>query len=174
MPVDHYENFPVASLLLPRRLRRPVEAIYRFARGADDIADEGDASDAVRLQGLAEYRDELGRIERGEPPAGQDFAELAAIIAREWHLPVPVCATCSMRLRRMSSRSAMPITRNSSTTADVPPIRWAACCCIWSGGTAKKPAPLGLHLLRPATGQFLAGHRHRLAQAAHLSATWRP
>ncbi|WP_288129373.1 squalene synthase HpnC [Accumulibacter sp.] len=87
MPVDHYENFPVASLLLPRRLRRPVEAIYRFARAADDIADEGDASDAVRLQGLAEYREELDRIEGGEPPARQDFAELAAII-REWHLPV--------------------------------------------------------------------------------------
>lgn len=87
MPVDHYENFPVASLLLPRRLRRPVEAIYRFARAADDIADEGDASDAVRLQGLAGYREELDAIERGEPPAGQDFAELATII-REWHLPV--------------------------------------------------------------------------------------
>ena len=36
MPVDHYENFPVASVLLPKRLRRPIEAIYRFARGADD------------------------------------------------------------------------------------------------------------------------------------------
>ena len=34
----HYENFPVASLLLPRRLRQPIEAIYRFARGADDLA----------------------------------------------------------------------------------------------------------------------------------------
>ena len=87
MPVDHYENFPVASLLLPRRLRRPVEAIYRFARAADDLADEGDASDAVRLRGLAGYREELDAIERGEPPAGQDFAELATII-REWHLPV--------------------------------------------------------------------------------------
>lgn len=87
MPVDHYENFPVASLLLPRRLRRPVEAIYRFARAADDLADEGDASDEVRLRGLAGYREELDAIERGEPPAGQDFAELATII-REWHLPV--------------------------------------------------------------------------------------
>ena len=42
MGVGHYENFPVASLLLPARLRRPVDAIYRFARTADDIADEGD------------------------------------------------------------------------------------------------------------------------------------
>ncbi|MBK7674918.1 MAG: squalene synthase HpnC [Candidatus Accumulibacter sp.] len=89
MPVDHYENFPVASLLLPRRLRRPIEAIYRFARGADDIADEGDASDAIRLQGLAEYRTELDRIERGEPPAGEAFKELAAVVA-EWQLPVPL------------------------------------------------------------------------------------
>ena len=49
MPVDHYENFPVASILLPARLRRPIEVIYRFARAADDIADEGEASDAERL-----------------------------------------------------------------------------------------------------------------------------
>lgn len=87
MPVDHYENFPVASLLLPRRLRRPIETIYRFARGADDIADEGDASDAERLQGLADYRDELDRIERGEGPATPAFNELALVIA-EWQLPV--------------------------------------------------------------------------------------
>jgi len=37
MPVDHYENFPVASILMPKRLRKPVAAIYHFARAADDI-----------------------------------------------------------------------------------------------------------------------------------------
>jgi squalene synthase HpnC len=89
MPVDHYENFPVASLLLPRRLRRPIEAIYRFARGADDIADEGDASDAARLQGLADYGDEIDRIERGAAPPRPAFNELAEIIA-EWQLPTPL------------------------------------------------------------------------------------
>jgi squalene synthase HpnC len=36
-----YENFPVASLLLPRRMRPHVAAVYAFARAADDIADEG-------------------------------------------------------------------------------------------------------------------------------------
>ena len=41
--VDHYENFPVASLLVPAQLRRSA-AIYRFARHADDLADEGDAT----------------------------------------------------------------------------------------------------------------------------------
>jgi phytoene/squalene synthetase len=99
MPVDHYENFPVASLLLPRRLRRPIEAIYRFARGADDIADEGDASDAVRLQGLAEYGDELERIERGERRFGRPSTNWRRVIA-EWRLPVPCFATCSTPLRR--------------------------------------------------------------------------
>ena len=87
MPVDHYENFPVASLLLPGRLRRPIAAIYRFARGADDVADEGQASDAERLQGLAAYGAELDRIERGERPAGSDFVVLAEVIA-ERKLPI--------------------------------------------------------------------------------------
>lgn len=36
----HYENFPVGSLLVPRRLRPAVHAVYAFARGADDFADE--------------------------------------------------------------------------------------------------------------------------------------
>jgi squalene synthase HpnC len=89
MPVEHYENFPVASLLLPRRLRRPIEAVYRFARGADDIADEGDASDEERLRGLAAYAAELDRIERGQTPESPAFAELATIVA-EWKLPLPL------------------------------------------------------------------------------------
>ena len=59
MGVAHYENFPVASILLPRRLRRPVLAIYAFAREADDIADEGDASAADRLADLVAYRADL-------------------------------------------------------------------------------------------------------------------
>lgn len=48
----HYENFPVASRLLPRRLRGPVAAIYVFARRADDHADEGDRPAADRLAAL--------------------------------------------------------------------------------------------------------------------------
>jgi squalene synthase HpnC len=87
MPVDHYENFPVASFLLPKRLRRPIEVIYRFARGADDIADEGEASNEERLQALAEYNFELYRIEQGQSPTHPDFQELAKVIA-EWHLPL--------------------------------------------------------------------------------------
>ena len=87
MPAAHYENFPVASILLPARLRRPIAAIYHFARGADDIADEGEASDAERLAGLAAYRAELARIARRAPPTDPAFDELAEVIA-EWQLPL--------------------------------------------------------------------------------------
>jgi phytoene synthase len=45
----HYENFPVASLLLPAAMRPHIAAIYAFARAADDFADEGDRSQAERL-----------------------------------------------------------------------------------------------------------------------------
>lgn len=57
--VNHYENFPVASLLCPPHLRAPIVAIYHFARTADDIADEGDAPPAQRLADLAQLRQDL-------------------------------------------------------------------------------------------------------------------
>jgi len=80
LPVNHYENFPVASWLLPARLRPPIEAIYAFARGADDVADEGDLTDAERLAGLRRYRDALDEIGRGGNPAEPPFARLAAAV----------------------------------------------------------------------------------------------
>ena len=57
--VDHYENFPVASLLCPPALRPAVVAIYHFARTADDLADEGHAGPNERLEQLAAYREDL-------------------------------------------------------------------------------------------------------------------
>ncbi|MBI4194578.1 MAG: squalene synthase HpnC [Betaproteobacteria bacterium] len=87
MAVGHYENFPVASLFLPPRFRRPVTLIYRFAREADDFADEGDAPDHERLEQLDRFRRELRRIETGAPPEIAWFAALAEVI-REHHLPV--------------------------------------------------------------------------------------
>ncbi|MCX8017341.1 MAG: squalene synthase HpnC [Rhodocyclaceae bacterium] len=77
----HYENFPVASLLLPARLRKAVAAIYAFARSADDIADEGDWPAHERLTRLAEYLAELERLERNEPSAHPIFQRLAPHIA---------------------------------------------------------------------------------------------
>jgi hydroxysqualene synthase len=52
----HYENFPVASRLVPARMRPHVAAVYAFARAADDFADEGRASQAQRLAWLGEWR----------------------------------------------------------------------------------------------------------------------
>jgi squalene synthase HpnC len=86
LPVDHYENFPVASWLLPARIRPPIEAIYGFARGADDIADEGDAPDAERLRALDRYLAACDAMEgRREPEP--EFARIAAAV-RDYALPV--------------------------------------------------------------------------------------
>ncbi len=87
MAVNHYENFPVASVLLPERLRRPVELIYSFARQADDFADEGDLPPEQRLRKLAEFSSALDRIERREAPRLPLFAELAPVI-KAHRLPV--------------------------------------------------------------------------------------
>jgi phytoene synthase len=64
----HYENFPVASLLVPRRMRRHVAAVYAFARAADDFADEGTLPDAERLRLLDGWQRRLHHAAaRGEP-----------------------------------------------------------------------------------------------------------
>jgi hydroxysqualene synthase len=67
--VGHYENFPVASWLCPRALRPAVTAIYVFARTADDLADEGEATPEQRRADLRDYRAELHRVAAGAPPA---------------------------------------------------------------------------------------------------------
>ena len=79
MSVGHYENFPVASWLMPARLRPAVRAIYRFARTADDIADEGDATAEQRLEGLAAMHAVLDAIKRG---ADGGWPDLAAAVRR--------------------------------------------------------------------------------------------
>ena len=80
MPNSHYENFPVASPLLPRNVRVPVRSIYAFARSADDLADEGDATPTERLAALAAYEAELDRIEQQSAPHTALFQNLAAVI----------------------------------------------------------------------------------------------
>jgi squalene synthase HpnC len=76
----HYENFPVASLLLPPHLRHAVTVIYQFAREADDIADEGDASEAERLLALQGYEDELLLIQAYIQPEHPLFKELQNVV----------------------------------------------------------------------------------------------
>ena len=82
MAIDHYENFPVASILLPRRLRRAVEIIYHFARQADDFADEGNFSGEERLVKLNSFRTEIKRIAAQETPLTPLFRDVAEIVAQ--------------------------------------------------------------------------------------------
>jgi len=79
---SHYENFPVASRLLPVAMRPHVAAVYAFARVADDIADEGAAPPADRRARLKAWQNRLHRavaeqVER--PPAHRDELIAAAL-----------------------------------------------------------------------------------------------
>ena len=95
MSVDHYENFPVASIILPKYLRQPVISIYRFARAADDIADEGHESATERLTALRSFHEALHLIATGQRQLLADmpvylssiFVPLATTIA-EHQLPL--------------------------------------------------------------------------------------
>ena len=88
-PAEHYENFPVASWLCPPHLRRPIAAIYWFARTADDIADEGPATAAERLRDLEAYRSDLSAALSGGAASQRWPAVFGplAVAARDFHLP---------------------------------------------------------------------------------------
>ncbi|HXG57161.1 MAG TPA: squalene synthase HpnC, partial [Vicinamibacterales bacterium] len=77
---DHYENFPVASWLVPRRMRPHIAAIYAFARAADDFADEPGRLPDERLRLLAAWRAKLHRVARGEASDDPVFQALGHTI----------------------------------------------------------------------------------------------
>lgn len=77
---SHYENFPVASVLLPMRLRKPIGLIYAFARQADDFADEGNLMPEQRLTLLEGFKQELDRIRANAVPHTPLFVTLKATI----------------------------------------------------------------------------------------------
>ncbi|MEE2791213.1 MAG: squalene synthase HpnC [Acidobacteriota bacterium] len=70
MARDHYENFPVASWLLPKPMRRHIAAIYAFARTADDFADEGNADPNERIRCLDAWGHCLENCLSSGDPAG--------------------------------------------------------------------------------------------------------
>ena len=93
-PITHYENFPVASWLCPPHLRSPIAAIYWFARTADDLADEGDATAEERLNDLEAFRTDLVAASKNAPNASfastrwpHVFTPLTAAIAK-FSLPI--------------------------------------------------------------------------------------
>ena len=80
----HYENFPVASLLMPKKLRRHVAALYAFARIADDFSDEPEY-EGVREKRLLDWRRQLDDI-GSKPPSHPVFLALGATL-KELDLP---------------------------------------------------------------------------------------
>jgi squalene synthase HpnC len=77
---SHYENFPVASVILPKHLREPIALIYQFARQADDFADEGDLPIAERLSLLNAFSDDLNLIVAYIKPENPFFNDLGSMI----------------------------------------------------------------------------------------------
>ncbi|HET7220616.1 MAG TPA: squalene synthase HpnC [Vicinamibacterales bacterium] len=76
----HYENFPVASLLLPAAMRRHIAAIYAFARAADDFADEPGLETAERLRRLDDWRARFdAAVARATPAASSDGRDLVFV-----------------------------------------------------------------------------------------------
>ncbi|GMR16553.1 MAG: squalene synthase HpnC [Gammaproteobacteria bacterium] len=92
MAQSHYENFPVASRLLPKHLRLPIAVIYAFARRADDFADEGNLSNEERIAALTDFSNKLDLIEQNKEVDGNyiedtTFIALADVI-KQHQLPI--------------------------------------------------------------------------------------
>jgi squalene synthase HpnC len=73
---EHYENFPVGSLLFPEKSRKYIYAIYAFARTADDIADSDKISPDEKLRQLNEMEDRLDKISNNESVENEIFTAL--------------------------------------------------------------------------------------------------
>ena len=84
---NHYENFPTASKLLRSDLRPAVAAIYAFARHADDLADEGDATAETRIKQLDAWETLLERCEFDESIDHPVFMALGDAV-RKRQLPI--------------------------------------------------------------------------------------
>jgi len=83
---NHYENFPVASWVLPHRMRLPTAAIYAFARRADDLADEGNLTNEQRITELEQLAQQVEHLFNGEKSDDPVFIALADCV-KEFSLP---------------------------------------------------------------------------------------
>ena len=91
--IDHYENFPVASVLCPPPFRAPIVAIYHFARTADDLADEGNAPAESRLHDLHCLREDLNKQLADDGFKSERWALMLKTLVgqiRQFDLPVPL------------------------------------------------------------------------------------
>lgn len=100
MAQSHYENFPVASRLLPKHLRLPIAVIYAFARRADDFADEGNLSNEERIAALSDFSNKLDLIEQNKEVDDATFIALADVI-KQHQLPISLFQIYSLPLKWM-------------------------------------------------------------------------
>jgi phytoene synthase len=84
---SHYENFPITTRLLPKRLRRPMHALYAFCRYTDDLGDELDGD---RVAALTAWRDDLTRCATPEGPAHPILRELRDAAITPYAIPLAV------------------------------------------------------------------------------------
>jgi squalene synthase HpnC len=149
---SHYENFPVASLLLPKAMRPHVAAVYAFARVADDFADEGSWSVEERhalLDGwLRRLHGAASELDPGPPPQHAEPANTREIF---------MALGASIRLH------ALPVSLFddlvSAFRQDIQTTRYAS----WSDlldYCRRSANPIGRLVLR------IAGHRERALDAA--------
>jgi squalene synthase HpnC len=137
---SHYENFPVASRLLPPSMRPHVAAVYAFARVADDIADEGAAPAAERQARLRAWQRRLHEAAAasdgtGESQDGDDlmFVALGHTI-RSLDLPVSLFDDLvsafgqdTMTTRYASWRDVLDYCRRSANPVGRLVLRIAGC-----------------------------------------------
>ena len=169
---SHYENFTVASMLLPRRLLRPFHTVYAYCRWADDLGDEtGGGQRALDL--LQWWREELLRCYDGTPRHPVMVA-LREIIRRYRIPPDPLLDLLlafeqDQRVQRYRTYDELlGYCRNSAN-----PVGHLVLYLCESFNAANADL-VGLHLHCPAAGQFLARRQPRSRHRPGLSAGRRP
>lgn len=80
MAQSHYENFPVASLIIPKKARPHIAAVYAFARSADDFADEKEF-EKTRMEKLNDFTERVKNLQNSNP-SDPVFASLRETILR--------------------------------------------------------------------------------------------
>jgi len=148
---SHYENFPVASFILPKRLRQPISVIYAFARTADDFADEGDWDAETRLTKLREYDEYLDAIANDEAIDNPIFIALADVIKKH-DLPLQLFHDLITAFRWDVSKKRF---------TDIDDV-WNYCCY-----SANPVGRLLLHLMDAATAENLE-HSDAVCSALQL------
>ena len=135
---EHYENFPVASRLLPSGARRHIAAIYAFARYADDLADEGEMPVEERLTALDIWNQRLEEAVQGNAQ-GPIFTALAATL-RDTTVPLALLSDLLTAFRQDA--------RNSGFEREEDLFRY----CTFSANPVGR---LVLHLFDEATSEHL-------------------